>query len=84
MKTFEITLADDLHDKLEMASKRVAKPIDQFVHELLARVLENIESHPTTSTKSFRPYGLCAGEFVVPDDFDDPLPENIIAEFEGR
>ncbi len=24
-------------------------------------------------TKPLRPYGLCAGEFVVPDDFDAPL-----------
>ena len=31
-----------------------------------------------------RPYGLCAGEFRVPDDFDMPLPEEIIAKFEGR
>jgi len=31
-----------------------------------------------------RPYGLCAGEFTVPDDFDAPLPEDIIREFEGR
>jgi antitoxin (DNA-binding transcriptional repressor) of toxin-antitoxin stability system len=31
-----------------------------------------------------RPYGLCAGEFAVPDDFDSPLPENVIAGFEGR
>ena len=31
-----------------------------------------------------RPFGLCAGEFTVPNDFDEPLPENIIAEFEGR
>lgn len=30
-----------------------------------------------------RPFGLCEGEFVVPDDFDEPLPENIIQEFEG-
>lgn len=44
MKTFEIKLADSLHDKLETASKRAAKPIDQFVHELLSRVLEDIES----------------------------------------
>ncbi len=22
-----------------------------------------------------RPFGLCKGEFVVPDDFNDPLPE---------
>ncbi len=31
-----------------------------------------------------RPYALCAGEFRVPDDFDMPLPEEIIAQFEGR
>ena len=24
-----------------------------------------------------RPVGLCAGEFRVPDDFDQPLPENV-------
>jgi len=31
-----------------------------------------------------RPFGLCAGEFVVPDDFDAPLPESIVHEFEGK
>ena len=30
-----------------------------------------------------RPFGLCAGEFVVPDDFDAPLPEDILRDFEG-
>jgi len=30
-----------------------------------------------------RPFGLCKGEFYVPDDFDAPLPEYIIKEFEG-
>jgi prevent-host-death family protein len=29
-----------------------------------------------------RPIGLCAGEFTVSDDFDAPLPEHILAEFE--
>lgn len=33
--------------------------------------------------KQPRPFGLCAGEFKVPDDFDDPLPEEILKEFEG-
>lgn len=33
--------------------------------------------------KTPRPFGLCAGEFTVPDDFDAPLPEAIIKEFEG-
>ena len=31
-----------------------------------------------------RPFGLCAGEFVVPDDFDDPLPDDVLDAFEGR
>jgi prevent-host-death family protein len=31
-----------------------------------------------------RPFGLAAGAFVVPDDFDAPLPEDVLREFEGR
>ena len=31
-----------------------------------------------------RPFGLCAGEFVVPDDFDDPLPDHVLDAFEGK
>jgi antitoxin (DNA-binding transcriptional repressor) of toxin-antitoxin stability system len=31
-----------------------------------------------------RPFGLCAGEFVVPDDFDAPLPDDVVEDFEGR
>ena len=30
-----------------------------------------------------RPFGLCAGEFQVPDDFDTPLPNDVLSEFEG-
>jgi prevent-host-death family protein len=30
-----------------------------------------------------RPFGLCAGEFTVPDDFDSPLPEELLRAFEG-
>ncbi|MGK7939608.1 MAG: hypothetical protein AB4062_05550 [Crocosphaera sp.] len=36
-----------------------------------------------TSPK-MRPTGLCEGEFIVPDDFDDPLPEEILQGFESR
>lgn len=31
-----------------------------------------------------RPRGRCAGIFTVPDDFDAPLPDDIIRDFEGR
>jgi antitoxin (DNA-binding transcriptional repressor) of toxin-antitoxin stability system len=30
-----------------------------------------------------RPFGLCAGEFAVPDDFDAPLPDETHAQFQG-
>ncbi len=30
-----------------------------------------------------RPFGLCAGEFVVPQDFDAPLPEAELRLFES-
>ncbi|MFO0926175.1 MAG: hypothetical protein U0736_03930 [Gemmataceae bacterium] len=36
---------------------------------------------PPTSGR--RPFGLCAGAFRVPVDFDQPLPEDIVKEFEG-
>jgi len=43
------------------------------------------EIKPLISRSSkLRPFGLCDGEFTVPDDFDMPLPENIIREFEGK
>lgn len=35
------------------------------------------------STK-LRPNALGKGDFVVPDDFNDPLPESIISDFEGK
>jgi prevent-host-death family protein len=34
-------------------------------------------------SKQLRPFGLCAGAFTVPTDFDAPLPEDILEAFEG-
>ncbi len=31
-----------------------------------------------------RRLGSLAGKFTVPDDFDDPLPDDVLALFEGR
>jgi antitoxin (DNA-binding transcriptional repressor) of toxin-antitoxin stability system len=42
------------------------------------------ELRPIASNKQLRPFGLCAGEFVVPDDFDAPLPEDLLSAFEGK
>lgn len=42
------------------------------------------ELRPASSVKQLRPFGLCAGEFTVSNDFDAPLPDDIIRGFEGR
>ncbi|MGJ5673207.1 MAG: type II toxin-antitoxin system Phd/YefM family antitoxin [Nostochopsis sp.] len=42
------------------------------------------ELRPIASNKQLRPFGLCAGEFTVPDDFDAPLPEELLNAFEGK
>lgn len=43
------------------------------------------ELRPTSSiSENKRPFGLCAGQFIVPNNFDEPLPAAIIDEFEGK
>lgn len=39
---------------------------------------------PIEMRKTPRPLGLLAGKVRVSDDFDDPLPEDLLAAFEGR
>lgn len=31
-----------------------------------------------------RPAALCSGDFEVPESFDEPLPESVLTEFEGK
>ncbi len=49
---------------------------------IASRLMDELK--PITNNKQLRPFGLCAGEFTVPDDFDYPLPEEIINTFEGE
>jgi len=51
-------------------------PLVEIKPAAYADIEARIEARP------LRPFGLCAGEFVVPDDFDAPLPEEILQEFE--
>ncbi len=38
----------------------------------------------SNQAKQLRPFALCAGEFVVPNEFNEPLPEDILNQFEGE
>jgi antitoxin (DNA-binding transcriptional repressor) of toxin-antitoxin stability system len=46
------------------------------------RQLAEVRPLATASTQP-RPFGLCAGQFTVPDDFNRPLPDDILKEFDG-
>ena len=46
-----------------------------------ARGLLTILSSPASPQD--RPIGLARGQFLVPDDFNAPLPEEILRSFEG-
>ena len=39
---------------------------------------------PLSDRRPRRKLGLLQGRFTVPDDFDEPLPEEILAGFEGN
>jgi antitoxin (DNA-binding transcriptional repressor) of toxin-antitoxin stability system len=79
-----------------MAMKATLEQIANQAAEYFHRVIEGetvivyqgnravAEIRPLTETESLRPVGLAAGEFVVPDDFDDPLPNDLLDAFEGR
>lgn len=45
-----------------------------MVHVVWVRSRQNIK-------QTRRPFGLCAGDFVVPDDFDAPLPADVLDAF---
>ena len=71
-----LTLLEDKEDAEAISRSRAsgedATPWEQAKAELRA------------GGEPLRPFGLCAGEFTVPDDFDQPLPEHILKEFEGK
>jgi hypothetical protein len=55
---------------------------DTDKHAAVAEILRR--AGVPASSVGPRPFGLCAGQFTVSDDFDAPLPDDILREFEGR
>ena len=44
---------------------------------------EFLNQRITLAANTPRPFGLCAGQFQVPDDFDAPLPDDELDLFES-
>lgn len=82
---------DEGDDRAESEDASIAEQINKVCAEAgtsMDPALAAMQSATLKSTeadnKLLRPVGLAAGEFTVPDNFDDPLPEDVIRGFEGR
>src|SRR5262249_32294080 len=71
---------DELEKALPAFIQRVQAG-EAFVITREGNPLAEIPPFPHTSGPP--PFGLSVGDFVVPDDFDEPLPQSILQEFEG-
>ena len=78
---------------LTVTIDEIQKNLTSYLHQVAAGeriiIMESgkpiAEIKPVSPTSpQLRPYGLCAGEFTVPDDFDAPLPDEILNSFEGK
>jgi len=78
MSTITVT---DMQRDLSAFLQRVEAG-ESFVLVRDERPLAEIRPLAPASTQ-LRPFGLCAGQFTVPDDVDKPLPVKVIKEFEG-
>lgn len=76
-------ILEELQDDLKW-DRAFANSPDVLAKLAASAMAEYAELRPISSSKQLRPFGLCAGEFTVPDDFDAPLPEDILSAFEGK
>ena len=58
-------------------SSKSAEPLPEKASGLLT-ILDPVPLPP------LRPIGLAKGQFTVPDDFNAPLPEDVLQTFEGK
>ena len=68
-KTHFSKLLEEVEDGEEVVIAKAGKPIARLV--------------PIEKTGR-RKLGVLAGRLTVPDDFDAPLPDEVLAAFEGR
>jgi prevent-host-death family protein len=69
-KTHLSRLLDDVGEGEEVVIAKAGKPVARLV--------------PFRSRRARRKLGVLAGRFSVPHDFDAPLPDAVLSEFEGR
>ena len=72
----------NIHDAKTHLSKLLQRAV-QGEEIVIAKSGKPIARLVAIEPSTPRKLGSAAGDFVVPADFDDPLPEAILAEFEA-
>lgn len=67
--------------EVEIDHGRVSAKSGETLPEKAAGLLTIL---PAPVLSASRPIGLAKGQFTVPDDFNDPLPEDVLRTFEGK
>lgn len=77
--TVTIDLRPDVAARLQRSAKQRGLSMQDYIQQLIEMApTEKAEAPaPLPAETMLRPFGLCAGEFTVPDDFDAPLPDDI-------
>ncbi len=92
MKTLEVTIPDKIFGVLSSLTNHQDKFVLEAIREKLERegnkelAEENklsAKNNSSAESKKLRPFGLSKDKFVVPKDFDSPLPEDVLADFEN-
>jgi antitoxin (DNA-binding transcriptional repressor) of toxin-antitoxin stability system len=77
---------------MNVSVEEVTRDPEGFLHRVIEGETLVITQHdrlvaevrPIKAVRRPRPFGLAAGSFVVPDDFDDPLPDDLLGAFAGK
>ncbi|MCX8089809.1 MAG: hypothetical protein N3I86_02585 [Verrucomicrobiae bacterium] len=67
--------------EVEIDHGRIASKSGETLPEKASGLLTILSAGPPAQT---RPIGLARGLFAVPDDFNAPLPEDVLRSFEAR
>jgi hypothetical protein len=67
--------------EVEIDHGRVSTKGAEALPEKASGLLTILNSPPLSHP---RPSGLAKGQFTAPDDFNAPLPENVLQAFEGK
>ena len=86
----------ELIEKINNLSDKQLNSVSQYIQfleyqqQLATATIPQIDQSIKQTIKSYRqqgksrPSGLAKGEFIVPDDFNDPLPDEILDLFEAE